>query len=130
MTATKARSRHARPTTSERHHWRRPKATNDTNKHNKVLAAKPPPAPAVAPDGAGTDRTPPDPAGSNAATGPAAAAEPAGPAAAAQAEPGSSNQPGATPTPAAPPNRPADSPTAAAEPPDGKATDGTATDGT
>ncbi len=77
MTATKACTRHARDTQRERHQWRRPKATNDNNNANKLKAAKPPAALAVAPDGAGTDGALPE-TGSNAATAP----EPADPAAA------------------------------------------------
>jgi hypothetical protein len=77
MTATKACTRHARETSRKRHTPRKPKATNDNNNANKLKAAKPPPALAVAPDGAGTDGTPPE-TGSNAATGPEpAAADPA-----------------------------------------------------
>jgi hypothetical protein len=59
MTATKARTRHARQTHSERHKGRRPKANNDTNKANKVEAAKPPAAHAAPPeDGTGTGGKP------------------------------------------------------------------------
>ena len=100
MTATNVCTRHARETNRKRHTLRRPKATNDTSKANKVEAAKPPPALAVAPDGAGNDGTPSG-TGANAAPAPepadAAAADPAS-----QAERAGADSQGAEPTPTTP----------------------------
>ena len=83
MTATKARTRHARETNRKRVQWRRPKANNDNNRANKVKAAKPPPAPAApAPDAPGNCEA-------LSGTDPKAAAEPE---AAAAAEPGAKGE--------------------------------------
>jgi hypothetical protein len=134
MTATNACTRHARDSHRERHTQRRPKAANDTNKANKELAAKPPPAEAVAPEGAGNDGGALSGTGTNAETGPDPT-DRADPAAASQGENSEANSQDDGPAPTAPdgPGRPADSSTAGAAPTalgkDGTDTDGTDTDG-
>ena len=97
MTATKACTRHARETNRKRDQPRRPKATSDNNKANRVEAAKPPAALAVAPDGTGTG-------GAFSGTDPneAAAPDPEAAAAAvpaAQGEKAGDNSPDAEPEP-------------------------------
>jgi hypothetical protein len=75
MTATKARTRHARETNRKRDEPRKPKATSDNNKAKSVEAAKPPAALAVAPDGGAGNGGTLSGIASSAATGPDATGE-------------------------------------------------------